>query len=35
VTGDADLLVLRGDPGIGSLVILTVREFLVLLEAGG
>jgi putative PIN family toxin of toxin-antitoxin system len=32
VTGDDDLLVLDGDPAIGSLRIVTVREFLQILE---
>ena len=33
VTGDADLLVLRDDPSIGGLRILTVREVLTVLDA--
>jgi putative PIN family toxin of toxin-antitoxin system len=32
VTGDADLLVLRDDPRVGTLRIVTVREFLELLD---
>jgi putative PIN family toxin of toxin-antitoxin system len=33
VTGDADLLVLKDDPSIGGLHILTVREVLTILDA--
>ncbi|SRR6266496_5957610 len=32
VTGDADLLVLNGDPRLGNLQIITVRTFLELIE---
>jgi putative PIN family toxin of toxin-antitoxin system len=35
VTGDADLLTLKDDPRIGSLRIVTVREFLEILEGQG
>ena len=34
ITGDKDLLALRGEPGLGSLRIITVVEFLSVLAGG-
>jgi len=34
VTGDADLLILNGNPALGTLKIVTVRDFLAVLATG-